>query len=636
MNRKTGPKKDIITVKEREQQVLDNVPQVFRKDLATLIKEYQDIFPEKLPKGVPPEREVQHQIEIEPGSKPPYRPPYRLGPAEQDELEEQIKDLLAQGFIRPSCSPYGAPVLFVPKKDGRWRMCIDYRALNKQTIKDRYPLPRIDLLLDRLGQAKVFSKLDLAQGYHQIAMADDAIEKTAFCTNLGQWEYLVMPFGLCNAPSTFQRLMNTIFEREINSFILVYLDDILIYSRSIEEHWDHLRIALDRLRRAKLYGRLHKCEFLKDKVDYLGFEVSQDGIHASPEKVKAVLDWPRPQSVHDIRSFLGLASYYRKFIKGFSQLAKPLTDLTREKTTWRWRDAEANSFTALKVAMATAPVLRLPDFEKQFVVTTDASDVAVGAILEQNFGSGLQPIAFASRKLNATEIRYSAYEREMLGIVWALGQWKHYFQGPYPIIIQTDHAPLRHLPNQTSVNSRVWRWLSILQGYNVEIRHIPGKKNPADSLSRQLVSDALVRKGSVKDANEEYVMRLRVAENATDEQIQAALHKLFNQSVSSPQGQTKIQDNQDPQGHSILTVLPQGEIQSMNDDSSPQGVNSSILAPTAISKIQLDNSLKNSLHTALQSETPYSEILQDLSGGTRQIVKNNLIFKRMNGNARGS
>ena len=294
-------------------------------------------------------------------------------------------------------------------------------------------------------------------------------------------------------------------------------------------------------------------------------------------------------------------------------------------------DAEANSFTALKVAMATAPVLRLPDFEKQFVVTTDASDVAVGAILEQNFGSGLQPIAFASRKLNATEIRYSAYEREMLGIVWALGQWKHYFQGPYPIIIQTDHAPLRHLPNQTSVNSRVWRWLSILQGYNVEIRHIPGKKNPADSLSRQLISDALVRKESVKDANAEYVTRLRVAENATDEQIQSALHQLFNQSVQSPQGKIKNQDNQDPQGHSILTELPQGEIQSVHDDSSPQGTNSSILAPTAISKIQLDNSLKNSLHTALQSESPYSEILQDLSGGTRQIVKNNLIFKRMNG-----
>ena len=195
---------------------------------------------------------------------------------------------------------------------------------------------------------------------------------------------------------------------------------------------DHLKTTLDRLHRAKLYGQLHKCEFLKDKVDYLGFEASKDEIHVSPEKVKAVIDWPRPQSVHDIRSFLGLASYYRKFIKGFSQLAKPLTDLTLDKVVWRWGAAEANSFTALNVAMATAPILRLPDFGKQFVVATDASDVAVGAILEQGFSSGLQPIAFASRKLNATEIQYSAYEREMLGIVWALGQWKHYFPSPQP------------------------------------------------------------------------------------------------------------------------------------------------------------------------------------------------------------
>ena len=213
-------------------------------------------------------------------------------------------------------------------------MCIDYRALNKQTVKDRYPLPWIDLLLDRLGQARVFSKLGLAQGYHQIAMAKDSVEKTVFCTNIGQWEYLVMPFGLCNAPNTFQRLMNTVFEKELNSFILVYLDYILIHSRSIGDHWGHLHCAFDKLRRAMLYGRLHKCEFLKDKVDYIGFEVGRDGIRTSPKKVKAILDWPRPQSTHDIRSFLGLASCCRKFIRRFSQLAKPLTDLTREKVGW--------------------------------------------------------------------------------------------------------------------------------------------------------------------------------------------------------------------------------------------------------------------------------------------------------------
>ncbi|MCV6575237.1 MAG: dUTP diphosphatase, partial [Cohaesibacter sp.] len=623
INKMIGPKKDMISVAQREREVISQVPVVYQEKLEEIIQEYRDIFPEQLPKGIPPVRVVEHSINVEPGSKPSYRPPYRLGPAEQDELEEQIRDLLAQGFIQPSCSPYGAPVLFVPKKDGRWRMCVDYRALNKQTIKDRYPLPRIDLLLDRLGQAKVFSKLDLAQGYHQIAMAQDSIEKTAFCTNLGQWEYLVMPFGLCNAPSTFQRLMNEVFKKELNSFILVYLDDILIYSRSIEEHWKHLVHALDKLRRAKLYGRLHKCEFLKDKVDYLGFEVGHDGIRTSPEKVKAILDWPRPQSVHDIRSFIGLASYYRKFMKGFSQLAKPLTDLTRGKVAWSWGDPQENSFKALKVAIATAPILRLPDFERQFVITTDASDVAIGAILEQDFGSGLQPIAFSSRKLNSTEIRYSAYERELLGIVWAIGQWKHYFQGRHPIVIQTDHAPLRHLPNQTSVNSRVWRWLAVLQGYDVDIRHIPGKKNPADSLSRQQVADALVRKTSVTDANASYVQKLRVAEDATHEEIQEALHQLFKHGPQGPivtRPQAQGQDPQDPSSsEQTRQECPQGKT-----------INASILASTAISKIQLDDELKNSLTSALRSEVPYSELFALLEGGTKQVTRNEYTYKILN------
>ena len=474
-----------------------------------------------------------------------------------------------------------------------------------------------------MGQAKVFTKLDLAQGYHQIAMSDDSVDKTAFCTHMGQWEFIVMPFGLCNAPSTFQRLMNKVFAKEINSFILVYLDDILVYSRSVEEHWDHLRRALEKLRQAKLYGRLHKCEFLKDKVDYLGFEVSANGVNASPEKVKAILDWPRPQTVHDIRSFLGLASYYRKFIRGFSQIAKPLTDLTREKKTWCWGDAEGNSFTALKVAMATAPVLRLPDFEKQFVVTTDASDVAVGAILEQDFGSGLQPIAFASRKLNATEIRYSAYERELLGIVWAIGQWKHYFQSPHPIVIQTDHAPLRHLPNQTSVNSRVWSWLSVLQGYNVEIRHIPGKRNPADSLSRQLISDALVRKGSVKDANSEYVQKLRVSPEASDAEIQSALHQLFNQ---GPQGQS-VNDSQSQ------SILSSDQAQYPQGNQSPQGNSESkpsIIAATSISKLQLDDSFRNSIYSLLKNENPYVDIIQELESGRTNVKKVNEVYKMVN------
>ena len=203
---------------------------------------------------------------------------------------------------------------------------------------------------------------------------------------------------------------------------------------------------------------------MKNRIEYLGFEISANGIHTSPEKVKAVQEWPTPTSVRDVRSFLGLASYYRKFIRGFSEIARPLTDLTKKSVKWCWNDKTEYAFNRLKTALVTAPVLQIPNVDKQFVLTTDASDTAVGAILEQDLGNGLKPVAFASRKLNSAETRYSAYERELLGIVWAIAQWRHYFQGTQPIVIQTDHAPLRHLPNQASVNSRVWKWMNILQG----------------------------------------------------------------------------------------------------------------------------------------------------------------------------
>ena len=433
--KKLGPKKRFLSVEEREEEILSRVDPGVRGKLKELVDEFKNVFPDTLPKGRPPKRDIVHEIRTKEGAKPPSRPPYRLGPAEQDEMEEQVKDLLAQGFIRPSASPYGAPILFVPKKDGRWRMCIDYRALNKQTVRDQFPLPRIDSLLERLGQAKVFTKLDLASGYHQIAMEETSIQKTAFRTNRGHFEFLVMPFGLTNAPATFQRLMNKVFAGNLDKFIAVYLDDILIFSRNLDEHWQHLRWALEQLRKAKLFGRLHKCEFLKDQVDYLGFEVSPRGIQASPDKVRAIIEWPKPKSVHDVRSFLGLASYYRRFVRGFSEMARPLTAMTRAGVEWEWSTAQHQAFNRLKLALTTAPVLKLPDFERQFVVTTDASDAAVGAILEQDFGNGLQPVAFASRKLNNAEMRYSAYERELLGIVWALAQWKHYCQGPHSVII---------------------------------------------------------------------------------------------------------------------------------------------------------------------------------------------------------
>ena len=666
--RKTGPKKNFqfLSVEEREKQILEKVSPDVRGKLKELVDEFKDVFPDTLPKGRPPKRDIVHEIRTEEGAKPPSRPPYRLGPTEQDEMEEQVKDLLAQGFIQPSASPYGVPNLFVPKKDGRWRMCIDYRALNKQTIKDQFPLPRIDSLLERLGQATIFTKLDLASGYHQIAMEETSIQKPAFRTNFGHFEFLVMPFGLCNAPGTFQRLMNKVFADNLGKFIAVYLDDILIFSRNMEEHWKHLQWALDRLREAKLYGRLHKCEFLKDQVEYLGFEVGPRGVQASPGKVRAIIDWPRPKGVHDVRSFLGLASYYRHFVRGFSEMARPLTALTRAGVEWEWSTPQHQAFNRLKLALTTALVLKLPDFEKQFVVTTDASDAAVGAILEQDFGNGLQPVAFASWKLNGAEMRYSAYERELLGIVWALAQWKHYCRGPHSVIIQTDHAPLRHLPNQASVNSRVWKWISILQGYNLEIRHIPGKRNPADTLSRQDKKDALGRKTAVHDANADLIKELRVPSDADDNAIQDALRKLFNAQVQEQikaqtetvsdavEGQAsrakrsvedqalKAQSSESVQAlkasvrDQINSVQFSSESESKFKPSSSSSNQFSSSVPVsrsnssdsqctiavARSSVTVDNSLRDKMNSLLRKEVLYQDIIEEIeSTGRNEIVR---------------
>ena len=247
--------------------------------------------------------------------------------------------------------------------------------------------------------------------------------------------------------------------------------------------------------------------------------MSSQGIQPSPEKVRTIVEWPRLQSVKDVRSFLGLASFYRKFIKQFSLKARPLTDLTKDKVAWQWTEKEEKAFNDLKTSLVVAPVLRIPNFELQFVVTTDASLVSVGAILEQDFGRGLQPVAYESRKLNPAETRYSAYERELLGIVWAIGKWRHYLEGKH-FVVQTDHSSLRHLPNQPSVNRRIWKWVSILQGYDLEIRHIPGKTNPADALTRQVREMDAEYSGQVKQQDADWMQQVRIESTATDAEIQ--------------------------------------------------------------------------------------------------------------------
>ena len=294
-----------------------------------IVKEFPEVFLDDV-KSLPPEREVEFSIELIPGAGPISKAPYRMAPTELAEVKEQVEDLLQKGFIRPSASPWGAPVLLVKKKDGKYRLCVDYRELNKLTIKNKYPLPRIDDLLDQLGDAKVFSKIDLRSGYHQILIKPEDVPKTAFRTRYGHYEYLVVPFGLTNAPAVFMDYMNRIFWPYLDKFVVVFIDDILIYSKTIEEHEEHLRVVLGILKEKQLFAKLSKCEFWLDEVKFLGHVIGQNGVAVDPSKVEAVLNWERPTTVTEIRSFLGLAGYYRRFIEGFSEIAMPLSKLTRK------------------------------------------------------------------------------------------------------------------------------------------------------------------------------------------------------------------------------------------------------------------------------------------------------------------
>ncbi|GJW35200.1 putative reverse transcriptase domain-containing protein [Tanacetum coccineum] len=323
--------------------------------------------------GLPPVREIEFRIDLIPGASPVVKSPYRLAPSEMLELSNQLKELQEKGFIRPSHSPWGAPVLFVKKKDGAMRMCIDYRELNKLTIKNRYPLPRIDDLFDQLQGACCFSKIDLRSGYHQLRVREEDIPKTAFRTRYGHFEFTVMPFGLTNAPAIFMDLMNRVCKPYLDKFVIVFIDDILIYSKSEEEHEVHLKAILDLLKKEKLYAKILKCEFWLQEVQFLGHVVNHAGIHMDPSKVESVKNWKTPESLTETRSFLGLAGYYRRFIENFSKIAKPLTLLTQKNKTYVWGDIQDEAFRILKEKLCNAPVLALPDGPDDFVIYCDAS-----------------------------------------------------------------------------------------------------------------------------------------------------------------------------------------------------------------------------------------------------------------------
>lgn len=401
--------------------------------------------------------------------------------------------MLDQKIIQPSLSPWSSPIWIVPKKTDasgqkKWRIVIDYRKLNDITIGETYPIPNIVEILDQLGNSKYFTTLDLASGFHQITMTQKDACKTAFSVPQGHFEFTRMPFGLKNAPSTFQRLMNNVLTGLQGERCFVYLDDIVSYSHDLKTHIENLGAIFDRLRKFNLKLQPDKCEFLRKEVGYLGHIISEEGLKPDPNKIKSVKEFPIPKSPKDIKSFLGLISYYRRFIPEFSKLSKPLTSLLKKDASFLWTNEQQLAFETLKDKLITSPVLIYPDFTKPFNLTCDASNYAISAILSQGPIGKDRPVAYASRTLNKCEINYSTTEKELLAIVWGCNSFRPYLFGRKFIIV-TDHRPLKWLFNHTDPSSKLQRWRLQLQEFEYEIIYRKGKLNSAaDALSRYPVN----------------------------------------------------------------------------------------------------------------------------------------------------
>jgi hypothetical protein len=405
-----------------------------------IVEEYRDIF--SSPRGVSTLCQVKHPIDLTPDAPLPNGPVYRCSLMENDEIRRQIRELLQKGHIRPNSSPCGSPIVLVQKKDGTWRLCIDYRALNKITVRNRYPIPRIDDLLDQLKGAKFFSKIDLKSGYHQVPIEPTDVWKTTFKSKEGLYEWLVMPFGLTNAPTTFMRLMDDVLRPFTNSFVVVYLDDILIFNRMWEEHMRYIHQVLSTVWQHKLYANLEKCSFGMNMVQYLGYIVDEHGVHVDPAKIQVIRDWPAPTTLTELQIFLGLANFYQRFVLGFSHIAWVLSQVTKGggRAKFVWGKEQQRAFDDLKHRLCSSPVLSLPDLQQPFEIETDASDYAVGAVLTQHG----HPVAYHSETLFDTVRKYPTYDKEMYSIIQACCQWKHYIPGK-ETIIHTDLKPLQFI-----------------------------------------------------------------------------------------------------------------------------------------------------------------------------------------------
>ena len=451
-----------------------------RQSLSTLLHEYSSVLSSE-----PGCTDVITHSVLTTDEIPVRQRPYRIPQAMRNIVKSEIDKMLKSGYIEPANSPYASPIVMVKKADSTWRFCIDYRRLNAKTLFDPQPMPRVDELIEKVSDAKYISTIDLAKGYWQIRLDDDAKQKSAFVTPFGCYRFCVMPFGMVCAGATFMRLMNAVLNGA-ESYASSYIDDIVVHSDTFEEHCIHLRDVLDRLSKAGLTAKPSKCSLAVAEAHYLGYVIGHGKLKPELAKVKAVLEYPRPVTKRDVRSFFGLCGYYRRFMPNFAQIAVSLTDLTKKKIPLivPWTVTCEKSFQELKKILSSSPVLRAPDYSLPFVVQVDACDSGIGVVLSQVSGGVEYPVCYLSRKLLPRECNYSTIEKECLALVWGIQTLDPYLFGR-AFVVQSDHNPMRWLMSVKAKNQRLLRWSLVLQEYRFQVLHRKGSENGnADALSR--------------------------------------------------------------------------------------------------------------------------------------------------------
>ena len=501
--------------------------------------DYLDVFDRKRAEMLPPHRKEDHVIQLKPGTEPPSAKIYPMNREQLETLKTHLEKELDKGFIRTSKSPAAAPVLFVRKSNGDLRFCVDYRGLNEVTIKNRYPLPLVSETLDRLARAKFYTKIDIIAAFNKLRIQEGDEWKTAFQTRYGLFEYLVMPFGLCNGPASFQAYINKALHGYLDSFATAYMDDILIYSKNLKEHRQHVKKVLQRLREFGLQADISKCEFETQEVTYLGLIVSTSGIRMDPKKVLAISRWPTPRNVKDVQAFLGFANFYRRFISNFSKVVAPMTALTKKHTKFYWNDACHEAFMKIKDLFENGNILAHFDPNKKTVLETDASDYVVAAALSQYDDDGvLRPVAFMSKKMIPAECNYEIYDKELLAVVRAFEEWTPELESvDEPVNVRSDHKNLEYFMSTKKLNVRQARWSEFLSRFPFVIEYVPGRKNEK--------ADALTRVSADKPQNDQ------------DERVKHRMQQVIKPHQIDPSHAKEIQQNQDivPSTHAFRPIL---------------------------------------------------------------------------------